>query len=205
MGQLLQDTYRIQTANGGASPEHCCSGCSACRAAFAEPTHRFSHPEPDFVGCIEHGSVEHLRQLFNVAADVTFVRCPSGVPQSRVIKSYLYFMQKLVDKGVDEFAVPESWKTQRDWKRLHERSLRRFFVCSPLNLYDPRKNDLRLPRATFLLDESSPTISHSLITMDRPFHVIFAPEDTLEQNSARKFFDRQHFMPLHEFERRIGQ
>lgn len=205
MGQLLQETYRIQTENGGASPEHCCSGCSACRATFAEPTHRFSHPEPDFVGCIEHGSVDQLKQLFNVAADIVFVRCPSEVAQSRVIKSYLHFIQKLVDKGIDELAVPEVWKTQRDWKRVHERSSRRFVVCSPLNVYDPRKNDLRLPRATFLLEESSPTISRSLIIMDRPFHVVFAPEQALEHNSNRNFFDRHSFMPLHEFARRIGQ
>jgi ATP-dependent DNA helicase RecQ len=205
IGKLLQETYSIKTANGGASPDHCCSGCPVCRSNAAETSQRFSHPEPDHVNCIEHGDVSELQNLFKVQSEVVFVRFDKGLSDREQVKLGLRFVQGLAGRGVDEFAVPDGWKSKREWKRIHESSPRRFVVSSPLDQFDARKNDLRLPRATFFLHETSPTIPQALITMDRPIHIIFAPEDALEHGTGRKFFDIHPHTRDYELIRRLGQ
>jgi ATP-dependent DNA helicase RecQ len=203
IGELLQETYTIQTANGGASPDRTCSGCPHCRRIDAEKSSRFTQPEPDLVSCIEHGDFRRLKELFH--SSLVFVRCSKSRSHREAVKLYLRFVQRLVDLGVDEFALPDTWKAKRDWKRIHERSTHRFVVCNPIDKFDIHKNDLRLPRATFLLEESAPIISPALITMDRPYHIIFAPEEAREYGTLRNFFDVHPHVRDHEFARRIGQ
>lgn len=205
IGKLLQDTYTIKTANGGASPDHYCSGCPACRANAVETSRRFSHPEPDRVDCVEHGAVSELQRLFKVQSEVVFVRVDNGLSEREQVKLGMRFVRILAGRGVDEFAIPDEWKSNREWKRIHESSPRHFVVSSPLDQFDARKNDLRLTRATLFLHESSPTIPQSLITMDRPFHIVFAPEDAMEYGTARRFFDIHPHTRDYELIRRLGQ
>lgn len=205
VGKLLKETYTVRTANGGPSPEHCCSGCPTCRAEKVEASQRFSHPEPDLVECIEHGNVADLQLLFRVQSPVVFVRVDNSRSDRDPAKMCLDIIKKLARRGVDEFAVPEAWKSKRDWKRVHEYSPRRLVVASSLRSYDPRKNDLRLPRATFLFDEASPVIPRELINMDRPFHIIFAPDDAIESGTGREFFSTHHHLRDYDLEQRLGQ
>ena len=203
IGELLQETYSIQTSHGGASPDRTCSGCPECRRMNAEPSSRFTQPEPDFVSCIEHSDFRRLQELFH--SNLVFVRCSGSLSNRDAIRLYLRFAQRLVDHGVDEFALPDAWKSKRDWKRIHERSAHRFVVSNPIDKFDIRKNDLRLPRATFLLEDPAPIIPQALITMDRPFHIIFAPEGARETGTNRNFFDVHSHVRDYEFARKIGQ
>lgn len=204
IGTLLKETYTVKTANGGASPEHCCSGCSACRANKVESILRFSHPEPDLVECIEHGSVAELQSLFRVQSPVVFVRVDNSQSDRDRMKLCLDFIQQLAARGVDEFAVPEAWKSKKDWKRVHEFSSRRLVVANSLDSYDLRKNDLRLPRATFLFDSPSPVIPRELINMERPFHIILAPDDAIESETRRIFFSTHHHVRDYDLVQRLG-
>jgi hypothetical protein len=205
IGKLLKETYTVKTANGGPSPEHCCSGCPACRANSVEASQRFSHPEPDLVECIEHGNVDELKTLFSVQSPVVFVRVDNSHSDRERVKLCLDFVQQLARRGVDEFAIPEAWKSKQNWKRVHENSRRRLVVATPLDSFDLRKNDLRLPRATFLFDEPSPIIPRELINMERPFHIIFAPEDAVETGTRRKFFSIHHHVRDYDLIQRLGQ
>lgn len=205
IGKLLKETYTVKTANGGPYPEHCCSGCPACRAGKVEVSQRFSHPEPDLVECIEHGNVAELQSLFRVQSPVVFVRVDYSYSDRERVKLCLGFVQQLAGRGVDEFAVPEAWKSKRDWKRVYEFSPRRFVVGSSLDFFDLRKNDLRLPRATFLFDEPSPVIPRELINMERPLHIIFAPDDALEPRTGRRFFSTHHHVRDYDLVQRLGQ
>ena len=205
IGGLLKETYTVETANGGPSPEHYCSGCPACRANDIESSQRFSHPEPDLVECIEHGDVAALQLLFRVQSEVVFVRVDKSHSDRERVKWCLRFVQQLAGRGVDEFAVPEEWKSKRDWKRVHEHSLRQLVVASPLDSYDLRKNDLRLPRASFLFNKPSPTIPQELINMERPFHIIFAPEDAVEARTGKSFFSTHHHIRDYDLDQRLGQ
>lgn len=205
IGKLLKDTYTVATANGGPSPEHCCSGCPVCRANEIEVSQRFSHPEPDFVECIEHGSVVELKSLFRIQSDVVFVRIDRSHSDRERVKLCLRFVQQLARRGIDEFAIPEDWKSKRDWKSIHEYSPRRFVVANRIDSYDLRRNDLRLPRASFLFDTPSPIIPRDLINMDRPFHIIFAPEDAVEAGTGRNFFSTHHHVRDYDLNQRLGQ
>lgn len=204
IGKLLKETYTVKTANGGPSPEHSCSGCPACRADKVEASQRFSHPEPDLVECIEHGNVAELQSLFRVQSPVVFVRVDNSHSDRERVKLCLDFIQELAGRGVDEFAVPEAWKSKQDWKRVHEFSRRRLVVASSLDSYDLRKNDLRLPRATFLFDGVAPIIPRELINMERPFHIIFAPENAIESGTGRNYFSIHHHVRDYDLVQRLG-
>ena len=121
------------------------------------------------------------------------------------MKLCLDFIRQLVGRGVDEIALPKAWQKKKEWKSIHELSSRRLVVGSPINTYDPRKNDLRLPRATFLFEESAPKIPRELINMERPFHIIFAPEDAVEPETGRKFFSTRPNLRDYELLQRLGQ
>jgi hypothetical protein len=95
--------------------------------------------------------------------------------------------------------------TKRDWKAIHESSPRRLVVGSPVSSYDLRKNDLRLPRATFLFENPSPVVPRDLINMERPFHIIFAPEDAVEPGTGRKFFSTRPNIRDYELVQRLWQ
>ncbi len=205
IGRLLQETYSISTANGGASPEHFCAGCSECRAKLSSNSHRFRHPEPDRVTCIVQADIEVLRSILRTNAEVVYVRFDSSLSPRDQVKRGLWFVQRLVGKGVAEFAVPSHWKEKREWKTIHVLSTYGFVVNSDLNNYDPHGNDLPLPRATFLLDEERPVIPQSLINMNRPFHLIFAPEDAVETGSNRRFFDLHPHIRDYDLVRRLGE
>jgi superfamily II DNA/RNA helicase len=205
IGRLLNETYKIKTTNGGSYPYQYCSGCTQCRNNKIEASNRFIQPEPDLVTCIEHGSVQSLQSLFRIRSKVVFVRLENTQSESERTSLCLYFIHKLVERGIDEFAIPEEWKSKREWKRVHEFSKRRFVVTNPLNDYDPRKNDLRLPRATFLFAKIAPIIPRELINMDRPFHIIFAPEDALEPSTGRYFFNTHPHVRDYDLVQRLGQ
>ncbi len=205
IGRLLKETYTVKTTNGGAFPLQCCSGCSVCRANVVEASQRFSHPEPDLVQCIQHGNVAELQSLFRVQSPVVFVRVDNSNSDRDRVKLCLDFIQQLTGRGVDEFAVPETWKSKKDWKRIHEFSPRRLVVANSLTSYDFHKNDLRLPRATFLFDGEAPVIPRELINMERPFHIIFAPEDAIEPGTGRQFFSTHHHVRDYDLVQRLGQ
>ena len=108
-------------------------------------------------------------------------------------------------RGVGDFAIPNDWKSKRDWQRIHESSPQRFVVSSPVDSHDPRHNDLRLPRATFLLDQPAPEIPTALINLDRPFHIIIAPADALETKTGREFFSIHAHIRDYDLIRRLGE
>ncbi|TWT52264.1 protein DpdF [Allorhodopirellula solitaria] len=205
IGELLRDTYTVRTANGGPRPEHCCSGCPSCRASGMETSHRFSHPEPDLVECIEHGDVAALQSLFCIQAPVAFVSITNYDSERERVKLCLGIICQLVGRGVDEIALPVAWQKKREWKSIHDSSPRRLVVGSCLSSYDPRKNDLRLPRATFLFDTPTPVIPRDLINMERPFHIILAPEDAVDSATGRKFFSTRPNIRDYELVQRLGQ
>ncbi len=206
IGRLLQETYSISTANGGVSPEHFCAGCPECRANLSNSGHRFRYPEPDRVTCIAYADIGVLRSILKTNAEVIYVRVDSSLSPRELVKRGLWFIQRLAGKGVAEFAVPSDWKEKREWKTIHASSAFGFVVNSELNNYDPHGNDLLLPRATFLLDIEKPVIPQSLINMNRPFHLIFAPEDAIETGSNRRFFDL-HPRHIRDYDlvRRLGE
>lgn len=205
IGRLLQETYSIRTANGGATPEHFCAGCPECRKKISSDGHRFRHPEPDRVTCITHADIEVIRSILKTNAEVVYVRFDSSLNHSERVKRGLWFAQRLASRGVAEFAVPTDWKEKREWKTIHSSSAFGFVVNSDLNNFDPHGNDLPLPRATFLLDEEKPVIPQALINMNRPFHLIFAPEDAIEIDSNRRFFDLHPHIRDYDLIRRLGE
>ncbi len=190
---------------GGASPECSCYGCPVCRRNAVATSSRFNHPAPGHVDCIEHGSVAELQHLFRVSANVVFVSFDGARTDREQLKLCLRLVQQLAGRGVDEFAVPEAWKVNRDWKRVHDFSTRRFVVSSPIDSYDFRRNDLRLPRAAFLLNCHNPEVPQSLINMDRPFHIICAPENAIEPGTLRKFFSVTPHIRDYDLIQRLGQ
>ena len=205
IGRLLQETYSINTANGGASPEHLCAGCPACRSKPSSDSHRFSHPEPDRVTCIAYSDIDALRSIFKTNAEAVYVRFDSSLSFRERVKRGLWFVQRLASKGVAEFAVPADWKEKREWKTIHGSSAFGFVVNSELHDYDPLGNGLPLPRATFLLDKPEPAIPQALTNMNRPFHIIFAPEDSVESDSNRRFFDLHPYVRDFDLVRRLGE
>jgi ATP-dependent DNA helicase RecQ len=205
VGELLQQTYSITTETGGAVPEHFCSGCPVCRTRASENRSAFRHPQPDPIGCIEYGDIAALKQLFRVQAEVVFVRMDGILDQRELQNRGLRFAEKLVAKGIAELAIPEIWKENRKWKSLHSRSDYRFVLNSSLIDYDDYQNDLRLPRATFMLDSEEPIVPQPLINMNRPFHIIFAPEHTLEAGSRRLFFEITPHIRDYDLDRRLGE
>lgn len=192
LGAILKETYTITNATGHVSPAHYCSGCPACREQYVDFNPLFSHPEPHLVQCIEHGNVEKLQSLFRVSSEVVFVRIDNSHSDRERMHLCLDLIQHLTLRGVDEFAVPETWKSKSEWKRIHEFSPRRLVVGSSIASHDPCKNDLRLPRATFLTDATLPSTLGDLINMERPFHVIFAMESAIDPKTRRPFFST-HF------------
>jgi len=205
IGKLLQETYSINTTNGGASPEHFCAGCPVCRRSGTNAdTNRFRHPEPDLVSCIDYPDMTALRGIFNVQSEVVFVRFGGSLNESQLIKRGLWFLEQLAGKGICEFAVPDCWKQKREWKGSHGFSANGFVVNSILRGHDPYHNELRLPRATFLLEEASPVIPESLINMNRPYHIIFAPENSVESVRGRRFFDIHPHVRDYDLIRRLG-
>jgi len=205
IGKILQETYSIKTANGGASPEHFCAGCPACRSGAYADTNRFRHPEPDLVSCIDYPDMTALRGVLKVQSEVVFVRFDGSLSERDLIKRGFWFLEQLAGRGICEFAVPYGWKQKREWKRSHEFSANGFVVNSILQDNDMHLNDLRLPRATFLLEEESPIIPQSLINMNRPFHVIFAPENSVESDTGRRFFDIHPHVRDYDLIRRLGE
>ena len=205
MGKLLKATYTVTTTNGGPTPEHTCSGCSVCRALDNEVDRHFRPPEPDLVECIEHGNVPYLQDLFRVKSEVVFVRLSCSHSERELTNRCLLFIKKLARRGVDEFAIPDKWKSKRDWKRIHESSDRRFITNSSLYSYDRCKNELRLPRASFLCDNPTPVIPRDLINIDRPFHIIFAPDDAVDAETRRPFFNTNSYIDDYTLIQRMGQ
>lgn len=204
IGKLLKDAYTVTTTNGGPAPQQACSGCSVCRALGNNVNGRLSYPEPDLVECIKHGNVENLQTLFRVKSEVVFVRLDSSYNERQLTNLCLGFVKQLAALGVDEFAIPDRWKSKRDWKRVHEGSPRRFIITGSLNSYDPRKNELRVPRASFLFNNLTPVVPQGLINMDRPFHIIFAPSDALENGTGKRFFSTHHHIRDYDLNTRLG-
>jgi hypothetical protein len=155
------------------------------------------------VSCIDYGNIATLRSIFQVHSEVVFVRFDGSLAGREQIKRGLWFVEKLAGKGVAEFAVPDEWKEKREWRRIHEFSTNKFVVNSVLGDHDSHQNDLRLPRATFFLEEAS-GIPQYLINMNRPFHIIFAHEDAIEQGTNRRFFDIHHHVRDYDLIRRLG-
>lgn len=206
IGDLLRATYTVATDNGGPSPQHTCGGCGVCRDRGSEVRPLFSHPEPDLVDCIEHGNVKELQAIFKVHNDLVFVRVGNSHSEREKVKLCLRLVQKLAGRGVDEFAIPDKWKSKRDWMRVHEFSPRGFVVSSSLDSHDSRKNELRLTRATFLLANDSSVISPELINLERPFHIIFASEDAKEAGTGKPFFSTcNNYIRDYDLVQRLGQ
>jgi len=140
-----------------------------------------------------------------VQSDVVFVRVDNSQSERDRVSQCLNFIKQLASRGVDEFAIPDEWTSKREWKRVHELSPRRLIVASALGFYDQRRNDLRLPRATFLFDDPMPVIPRDLINMERPFHIIFAPEDAVEAGTKKNFFSTHHHIRDYVLAHRMGQ
>lgn len=204
IGKLLQETYSIRTKNGGASPEYFCAGCHVCRSNSSNDNYHFRHPDPNAVSCIDYGDIATLKSIFKVQSEVVFVRFDGSLSFRDLIKRGLWLVEKLAGKGVAEFAVPDGWKEKREWKRIHEFSTNKFFVNSVLGDHDSHQNELQLPRATFFLEEASLGVPQYLINMNRPFHIIFALEDAIEQGTNRRFFDIHHHVRDYDLIRRLG-
>lgn len=204
IGKLLQETYSISTNNGGALPEYFCAGCPVCRSYSSNDNYRFRHPEPNVVSCIDYGNIATLRSIFQVQSEVVFVRFDGSLSGREQIKRGLWFVEKLAGIGVAEFAVPDEWKEKREWKRIHEFSTNKFVVNSVLGDHDSHQNELRLPRATFFLEKASSGVPQYLINMNRPFHIIFAIEDAIEQGTNRRFFDIHHHVRDYKLVQRFG-
>lgn len=189
LGQLLSKVYAIDDPDFPAEVAPNCSGCPGCRDRLERPP--FSYPQPQPLRWIAAGGAAELKRVLDVQGDLLVVRCDAEVSHDKRERMMWMLLKRLVERGIDEIAVPEEWKRASDWKRIHEYSPRRFVIGSPLAGPLDSGPELELPRATFLFNHPTPVVPYSLIGLDRPLHLLFLPSNAVEEGPGRRpFFDR---------------
>ncbi len=189
LGQLLAKVYAIKHPEFPAEVEPTCSGCPGCRGRDERPP--FSYPQPQPLRQIGHRNAAELKRVLNIQGDLLLVRCDTDGIRDKRVRSLWLLAKLLVERGIDELAIPNAWKCGSDWEQIRLSSPLRFVVGSSLTGPVEIGPEPKLPRATFLLDQSTTVVPHSLVALDRPLHLLFLPANAIEEGpEGRPFFDR---------------
>lgn len=210
VGDLLQSAYTLKSRRGSVTPPHFCAGCPACRNQAARSQLHFVHPEPDRVEQLQHFDLTSIEKLLGYSAKVAFVTY-SHLLSLREFRKLMQqrLLPALLRMGVAEIGIASELRStkdwnSKDWQSLHAHSASKFFIARDLSDCDRYRNQLRVPRVSLLWSKTLPIIVPAdLITIDRPLHIIVAPNSALDQFSKRPLFERTHHHSLEEVFRRL--
>ena len=118
------------------------------------------------------------------------ILCPSvgnGALVSKITKALRALVAMF---GIQELALPTaSLNTLPEVKRLHRDSPDGVMIVRTLEEGNDQFLGLPLPRATLLPFEDDSPIPDSLLFLERPLHIIFAPEDLPSDHGLRRYRD----------------
>jgi hypothetical protein len=92
--------------------------------------------------------------------------------------------------GILEVAAPMAiWQREPALATLHRAAPRRLLIRRDLEEAPPGPFMLPLPRATLLLPWVQRPLPDTLISLHRPLHLVFAPEDLADGHPLRRWRD----------------
>jgi len=192
--KILAEIYHIQTESGEIIPERVCGGCPVCR----QGDNRISYePAPEAIN-IRQVNDRFFANLLKIVGDsrggfsaVAYKR-PSSDSIGNWKRKILAFLKSAVQKGVGEIASSSQWLNERDYRDLYRFSPYRFVLHTDITEKEnPLFARLPIPRISLLDPVDPPTpIPEHLFLLDRPLHLVVAPEDIPDNHHQyRKFFD----------------
>lgn len=196
---LLAELYAIHTNDFDNAPLPVCGGCHTCRTDGIDRS-KCSTPFPDRLRNLRSNIDPRLFEV--VGSDSSFYSVaysrPTGSPRARrewKRDLFKFVCAPLVRLGVLEFCVPDAWCEDREYCDLYRFSPHRFAIHRAAEDFDSRRTQLQVPRVTiFDPDCTSTPVPAPVFLVDRPWHLLIAPEDLPDSQAAGSYFDRAHYM-----------
>jgi hypothetical protein len=186
MGDLLTDLYTVNEPGRAVVVSRTCRGCPA---------------EPDENRLPYNVPPGHA---IRIVEDVDLADWSARFPRLKRAVSVLYSREALdLDAkleralaalvgtfGIAEVAAPEqAWQTKGWLETLHRRARRRGLIARTVEEGVPDRHALPVPRATLLWPWARQRIPDDILLLDRPLHVILAPNDIPGDHPLRPYVD----------------
>lgn len=185
MGDVLSELYTVSEAGRAVIVSRCCRGCRA----VPEDVHvHYSAPLGYAISKVTPIDLSDWRTRFPQLGALSFVfyrRDAIGLSASleRALSALVGTF------GIAEVAAPESAWTSPWLQRLHRRARIRGLITKTIEEQDGYSGSLPVPRATLLWPWETRQIPDGILLMNRPLHVILAPNDIPGNHPLRSLFE----------------
>lgn len=184
MGSVLADLYSNNEPDQTVIVSRSCRGC---RADPSEDHLPYSIPAGASIRRVERIDLSNWSSRFPYLSGrvtILFLRDDSSLEQ----KLERAFASLVGTFGVAEVTAPQlAWKNYRWLSVLHQRTPRRTLIARTIEEGPPAPGTLPLPTATLLWPWEKECIPDQVLLLQRPLHVIFAPNDLPGEHPLRRF------------------
>lgn len=207
MSSLLCDLYCLETRGFRLQPVRACGGCAVCRTQIPVGTN-YATPHPfwpcgvqDFVSPEVQARITGGQNFVLVA----YRRPGPARPDYRKWVRVLFdgILRPLVRSGVREISAPASIRDDRQYADLARYAPERFLIHRTLDDADQYHCQLRVPRISVLDPEWNNVLPEHLFHIERPLHVVLAPDDIPDASANGLLFDRAMFISFEELIERL--
>lgn len=199
LSTLLRELYSFRAGDITSDPIPVCAGCPSCREDGIDRSN-YSLPLPDRLRYLPTSLSPRLAETFGTNTTFVSVAYPRPDSTQRGKREWRRNLLKfvcapLVRMGIREFCVPDNWREEREYRDLHRHSSDRFVIHRPEDDFDERRIQAGVPRVT-ILDPDRPIapIPQPLFLIDRPWHMVIAPDDLPDAHASGSYFDRADFI-----------
>jgi len=212
ISDILNSVYKSNFNGEEIDVVCCCGGCGFCRRA-CDPLLDYVPPESSPIShpddTVPEPFKDALSALGMTASFVPVSYSPPGLNArslKRWRKEIISLLKMLVRTGgIKEISADDIWLELPDYRELFRSSSLQFIIHR--NIREPDDlTPLRVPRVSILDPTVPPTpIPKHLFIMQRPLHILLAPEDTPASMSHRKYFDVATHVTLESLKRGIDR
>ncbi len=212
-GDALEQVYSVADAGASIDVEAVCGGCPVCRSEGLDRT-EYSLPLPTIPPVSRRMPDARLVAATGLGPDAEFavVAYPPVGDSPRARRRWndlvlQVLLPRLIDLGVREIAASAAWAEQPAYRQLYGRCPERYILHADVAVSGFDDDNWPIPRVT-LLDPASPPpiVSHELIRLFRPFHLLLIPHDARDPSFPNQAYrERNPTTPLESFLNRLDR
>lgn len=203
MAAVLTDLYDNDAPGRTVLVSRVCRGCPASGGAAHADDTDYQIPPGIGIERVEPWDGALWRSFFpGLAPGFAVVLCPVARGPDTEVLAALKTAVALF--GTLEVAAPAAvWQREPALATLHRTASRRLLIRRDLEEAPPGPFTLPLPRATLLLPWDQRPLPDAVVSLLRPLHLVFAPENLVDDHPLRRWRDTHtNHITLAEFLRR---